>query len=97
MVQKIISTASLSNLMAQEKIYTREISYIAELKDLLPEKRANLKIMWIPAHVGIGRNERVDRAAKDALEQEVATGHKVGKLDYYRWVKEEFKRKRQND
>jgi ribonuclease HI len=70
---------------------------IAELKDLLAEKRANLKIMWIPAHVGIGGNERADRAAKDALKQEVATGHKVAKLYYCRWVKKEFKRKRQND
>jgi hypothetical protein len=50
--------------------------------------------MWILAHVvGIESKERADRAGKDALEQEVATGHKVGKLDYCRWVKEEFKRK----
>jgi hypothetical protein len=72
-------------------------SKIAELKDQLAEERANLKIMWIPAHVDIGGNERADRAAKDALKQEVATGHEVNKLDYCRWVKEEFKRKRQND
>jgi ribonuclease HI len=78
-VKKNIFTDSLSNLMAQEKIYTRGNSKIAELKDLLAKERVTLKIMWIPAHVGIGGNERAGRAAKDALEQEVATGHKVGK------------------
>jgi ribonuclease HI len=88
--QKIILTDSLSSWMAQEKIYTRGNSKIAELKDLLAEERANLRIMWIPAHVGIGGNERADRAAKDALKQEVATGHKVTKLYYCCWVKEEF-------
>jgi hypothetical protein len=83
--------------MAQEKIYTRGNSKIAELKDLLAEERANLKIMWILAHVGIAGNKRADRAAKDALEQELAIGHKVGKLNYCRWVKEEFERKRQKE
>jgi hypothetical protein len=43
--KKIILTNSLSNLMAQEKIYTRGNSKIAELKDLLAEERKNLKIM----------------------------------------------------
>jgi ribonuclease HI len=71
--KKIILTDSVSNLMAQEKIYTRENQNIVELKDLLAEERAKLKIMWIPAYVGIGGYELADRAAKDALEQEVAT------------------------
>jgi hypothetical protein len=43
--------------MAQEKIYNKRNRKIAELKDLLAKEKANLKIMWIPAHVGIGGNE----------------------------------------
>jgi hypothetical protein len=78
--QKIIFTDSLSTLMAQEKIYTRGNSKKVELKDLLAEERANPKIMWTPAHVGSGDNERVARATKGPLEQKVATGYKVGKL-----------------
>jgi hypothetical protein len=95
--KKFILTDLLSNPMAQEKIHSIGNSKKAELKDLLTEERANLKIMWIPAHVGIGGNKRADKAAKDALEQEVATGHKVGKLDYCRWVIGEFARKHQHD
>jgi hypothetical protein len=49
--------------MDQELIYTRGNSKIAELKDLLAEERANLKIMWILAHVGIGGNERAKAQA----------------------------------
>jgi hypothetical protein len=33
---------------------------VANLKDFFAEKRANLKIMWIPAHVCIGGNERAE-------------------------------------
>jgi ribonuclease HI len=66
--------------MAQEKLHNRGNSKIAELKDLLAKEIANLKIMWIPTHVDIKGNERTDRADKDALKQELATGHKVGKI-----------------
>jgi hypothetical protein len=57
--KKIILTDSLSNLMAQEKIYTRGNSKIAELKDLLAEERANLKIMCIPAHTEVATQSRL--------------------------------------
>jgi hypothetical protein len=57
--KKIILTDSLSNLMVQEKIHTRGNSKIAELKDLLAEEKANLKIMCIPAHTEVPTQSRL--------------------------------------
>jgi ribonuclease HI len=34
------------------------------LKDLMAEEGSNLKLMWVPAHVGIKENETADKAAK---------------------------------
>jgi hypothetical protein len=47
------------------------------LKDLMAEEGSNLKLMWVPAHVGIKGNETVDRAAEKALNQEVDNTYKV--------------------
>jgi hypothetical protein len=51
--KRIIMTDSLSNIVAQEA-----------LKDLMAEEGSNLKLMWVPAHVGIKGNETADKAAK---------------------------------
>jgi hypothetical protein len=56
--------------MAQEKIYTRRNSKIAELKDLLAEERTNLKIMWTLAHVGIGGNEQLRTHSNKKKQQD---------------------------
>jgi hypothetical protein len=49
------------------------------LKDLMTEEGNNLKLMWVPAHTGIKGNEE---AAKESLEQEGETTHKVVKTDW---------------
>jgi ribonuclease HI len=38
--------------------------------------------MWVPAHTGIKGNEKANEAAKESLEQEVETTHKVVKTDW---------------
>jgi hypothetical protein len=48
-------TDSLSNIVAQEETLTR---------GGLEGAGSNLKLMWMPAHVGIKENETTDKAAK---------------------------------
>jgi ribonuclease HI len=65
--------------MAQETSYTKGNSKKTEFKDLLAEEGSNLRLMWVPSHMGITGNERADKAAKDALDQNVETTIKVVK------------------
>jgi ribonuclease HI len=57
------------------------------LKDLMAEMGSNLKLMWVPAHVGIKGNVTADKTAKEALNQEVENTCKVVKSDWSKWVK----------
>jgi hypothetical protein len=57
------------------------------LKDLMAEEGSNLKLMWVPPHVGIKGNETADKAAKEALNQEQENTYKVVKSDWSKWVK----------
>jgi ribonuclease HI len=84
-------TDSLSNLMAQESLYSKGNSKTTELKDLLAEEGVNLGLVWVPAHTRITGNERADKAAKETLDQNVESGIKVVKSDYTKWVKEKCK------
>jgi ribonuclease HI len=51
----------------------------------MAEEDSNLKLMWLPVHVGIKGNETVDKAAKKALNQEVDNTYKMMKSK--KWVK----------
>jgi hypothetical protein len=47
--------------------------------------------------MGITGNERADKVAKDALDQNVETTIKVVKSDYCKWVKEKNRQRWQNE
>jgi hypothetical protein len=95
--KKVILTDSLSNLMAQESLYSKGNSKTTELKDRLAIKGTNMRLMWVPAHTGITGNERAVKAAKEALDQNVEMGIKFVKSDYTKWVKEKCKERRQDE
>jgi hypothetical protein len=57
------------------------------LKDLMTEEGSNLKLMWVPAHVGIKGNETADKAVKETLNQEVDNTYKVVKSHWSKNVK----------
>jgi ribonuclease HI len=59
--KRIIMTESLSNIVAQKKTFTRGNSKKMVLRDLMAEEGSNLKLMWVPAHVGIKGNEMADK------------------------------------
>jgi ribonuclease HI len=83
----IIITDSLSNIVAQKETFTRGNSKKMVLKDIMEEEDTNLKLMWVPAHVGTKGNETADKAAKEALIQEVDSTYKVVKSDWSKRVK----------
>jgi ribonuclease HI len=51
------------------------------------EKGEGLKLMWVPAHTGIEGIEAVDKAAKDALNEDILPRAKATEMDWKRWLK----------
>jgi ribonuclease HI len=52
------------------------------LKDQMAEEGLNLKLMWVPAHVGIKGNETAHKAAKKVLNHEMENTYEVVKSDW---------------
>jgi ribonuclease HI len=67
----LILSDSLSSIEAlcSRKISPRTHSVVYECEEALWRLRANqfvVRLMWVPAHVGIDGNEMVDRIAKES-------------------------------
>jgi hypothetical protein len=70
-IEKIICTESLTNLIAQQNLVNKKNPKAAKLKDLLAEEGNNLKVIRNSVLTGIKGYEEADDAAKKFLEQEV--------------------------
>jgi hypothetical protein len=95
--KRIIMTDSLSDIVAQGETFTRGNSNKMVLKDVMAEEGSNLKLMLWPAHVSIKGNKTVEKAAKEALNQEVDNTYKVVKSDWSIWVKRKNWQVRQDE
>jgi ribonuclease HI len=81
---RIIMTDTLSSLTALEKVFPGKNSMQNTIFNRLAEKGKSLKLMWVPAHTGIEGNEVADKAAKDALNEEILPWTKATAMDWKR-------------
>jgi hypothetical protein len=58
-------------LTALEKVFSSKNSMENKTLNMLAEIRERLKLMWIPAHTRTEGNEVEDKAAKDALNEDI--------------------------
>ncbi|KAG8257673.1 hypothetical protein J6590_043952 [Homalodisca vitripennis] len=74
-VSIVICTDSLSAIMALENCSKghKENGLIMMIFKLLVETQKRIYIQWIPGHIGIHYNERVDKLAKEAANDGVET------------------------
>jgi ribonuclease HI len=68
----VIATHSLSTIMAVEGTRWTKNPKTRRIRELLDQENERVKLMWIPTHSGITRNERPDEAAKNALEEVIS-------------------------
>jgi hypothetical protein len=61
----------------------------------VPNEGNNLKVMCVLTHTRIKGNEEADKAAKESLELEVETSHKVVKTDCSGWTRKKMFENRQ--
>jgi hypothetical protein len=67
----VIATAFLSTMMAVEGTRWTKNSKTRRIRELLDQEKGRVKLMWIPSHSEITRNERADEAAKNAVEEDI--------------------------
>jgi hypothetical protein len=82
--------------IAQQNLVTKKNPMVAELKYVMAEEGNNLKLMWVPVHIGIKENKETDKVEKESLEQEVETTHNIVIVDWSGWTRTKKIENRQN-
>jgi hypothetical protein len=71
----VIATDSLSTLLAASDKKVTKNPKTRKIRKLLEQKGDKITLLWVPSHAGIPGNEKVDSAAKEALDEPKGTPH----------------------
>ena len=95
----VICTDSLSSISAirQYNSFHPVVQSIQEWLYKLHTKFKTVHFCWVPSHVGIQKNEIVDKAAKDAASENHITYNRIPHLDMKRPIYESTLRKWQQE
>lgn len=66
----VICTDSLSSLLILNQMYATH-PFAIKIKEIIHKTKNDIRFLWIPSHMNIGFNERVDKLAKQSILKEV--------------------------
>jgi ribonuclease HI len=80
--------------MAAENRTPIKNSKAQTIRKMLDHEGPRITFLWLPSHVGIPGNEKVDQAVKEALNEDISTTERYLPDDLKKWLTEENFKKR---
>jgi hypothetical protein len=84
--RKLIATNSLSTLIAASDKKVTKNPKTRKIRKLLEQEGDKNTLLWVPSHVGIPRNEKADKAAKEALDEQLDRTEEYPPQDLAKWI-----------
>ncbi len=92
------SSSALTSIESMQSHTTQDrVPDIAHTISRIKKAGIEMKFMWIPAHIGVDRNELADKHAKYARKREISMVIKCSKAEIKSIIKAEMKKKWQKE
>jgi ribonuclease HI len=92
----VIYSDSMSSIQALTKMYSKN-PIVQRIQELISSSSNFYVFVWIPSHVGIGKNELVDSLAKSALNNNVSTSYCMNRFDIKAQIRKVIREAWDND